>query len=179
MRTPALTVLLLLGASAVYAQPAGITIIRGSSSKPAEPAPEAESAEKAAEPEAEAAPKKPEKVVRSSRSFRYDANGRRRAAPESASSSRIDKEGDSLRTYQNSNGKRVPYIREKEAVVVRGAGFLPPGAGYDTDEFGDAYTGDPAGVSPMTAATSTNSNSRGRIGPATSSATPSCAPVSR
>ena len=40
--------------------------------------------------------------------------------------------------------------------ILESAGFLPLGAGYDLDEFGDAYTGLPVGLSPMTQATSVN-----------------------
>ena len=39
---------------------------------------------------------------------------------------------------------------------LESAGFLPAGSGYGADEFGDAYTGDRVGVSPMTAARSVN-----------------------
>lgn len=130
MRTAVLSLSLFLLAlmlpAAAWAQPVttsgGITIIRGSSPKPkpAEPAP-AQEAPAEAEKAAEEQPNKPEKVTRSSRSFRYDASGRRIADRESATSTKQDKEGGSLRTYQNSNGRRVPYIREKETVVVKGA----------------------------------------------------------
>lgn len=40
--------------------------------------------------------------------------------------------------------------------ILESNGYLPVGAGYDEDEFGDPYTGDPAGVAPMTRATSVN-----------------------
>jgi len=40
--------------------------------------------------------------------------------------------------------------------VLEGASFLPIGSDYGTDEWGDAYTGDPPAVSPMTAAISVN-----------------------
>ena len=35
-------------------------------------------------------------------------------------------------------------------------GYLPTGSGYDTDEWGDTYTADPPGVSPLTAVRSSN-----------------------
>ena len=40
--------------------------------------------------------------------------------------------------------------------TLESAGYLPIGAGYDTDEWGDAYTGHPVGISPMTRAVSPN-----------------------
>lgn len=130
MRTAVLTLsfslLALMSPGSLWSQTVstsgGVTIIRGSSPKPkaAEPAPD-EQAPAETEKPAEEQPKKPEKVTRSSRSFRYDASGRRIANRESVSATQEDKEGGSLRTYQNSNGRRVPYIREKETVVAKGA----------------------------------------------------------
>lgn len=40
--------------------------------------------------------------------------------------------------------------------VLESQGFLPLGGGYETDEWGDAYVGEPLGASPMTAAASVN-----------------------
>jgi len=136
MRTAVLTLSLLLLASLLpvtsWAQTVtttgGVTIIRGSSSKPkpAEPAAsDAGSAEQGEEGEAKAEGgqtevKRPERVTRSSRTFQYDASGRRRAVRESTASEKEGKEGAAVTTYENSNGRRVPYIREKETVVSKG-----------------------------------------------------------
>lgn len=40
--------------------------------------------------------------------------------------------------------------------TLEAAGFVPPGAGYDRDAWGDPYTGNPPGATPMTAAMSVN-----------------------
>jgi len=40
--------------------------------------------------------------------------------------------------------------------MLESAGYLPPGAGYETDGWGSVYVGDPVGVSPLTEVASSN-----------------------